>query len=142
MWKRTYSKKINGISPEQVWSEWVDIENWPKWHADLEYCKLHGEFAEGVRFTLKPTNMKAVEIEISEVEQGRSFTDCTKFPGAKMIDKHLVVPIVGGVKISNVLQVSGVFSFLWFLLVGRNVASSVPDEIESLIDRIKEKQND
>lgn len=44
MWEKTYSKFYSNITAEEIWNALIDINNWPKWHNDLEYCKLSGYF--------------------------------------------------------------------------------------------------
>lgn len=137
MWIRTYSKEFQGIKKEDVWKVWVDINNWPKWHGDLDYCQLEGDFKAGNYFMLKPKNMKAVKIILTNVIDGHLFTDCTSFFGAKMYDTHEVEEILNGVKLTNKLVVNGPLSWLWIKLVAQNVANTVPDEMESLIKLIR-----
>lgn len=137
MFRREYAKVFQGISSQEVWKQWVDIDAWPKWHDDLEFCKLKGSFQVGSFFTLKPRGIPAVQIEITSIDPGRSFTDLTRFPGAKMFDTHSLRELDGGLEISNTLEMKGPLSFLWFFLVGRNVAKSIPSETENLIKRIK-----
>ena len=137
MWKRQYIKTVKGISTEDVWKRWIDIDHWAEWHGDLDYCCLNGNFAVGSTFTLKPKGMKPVEIELTEINEGESFRDCTRFPGARMFNIHTVRAVSGGVEVSNELTISGPLSFFWFFLVGRNVAASIPEETEALIACIK-----
>ncbi len=56
-----------------------DINNWPTWHGDLEYCRLEGKFAVGSYFFLKQKGIRAVKITLTEVNKGYSFTGCTAF---------------------------------------------------------------
>ena len=44
---RTYSKTFQGISSKdiwRIWRIWTDVNSWPTWHGDLDYCKLEGDF--------------------------------------------------------------------------------------------------
>lgn len=133
MWKRTFSKTYTGVKKETIWRLWTDINNWPQWHDDLEYCTMIGEFVVGNHFMLKPKGMGAVKIMLTEVTQGTSFTDCTTFFGAKMYDTHTVEETPKGVKFTNILVVTGPLAWVWIVLVARHVANTVPDETESLI---------
>ena len=84
MWTHTYSKTFKNVKKETIWQLWADVNNWPTWQGDLDYCKLEGAFAVGSHFMLKPKGIKAFKIELTEIEEGRKFTDCTTFFGAKM----------------------------------------------------------
>lgn len=133
MWTKEYSKFYPDVKPEDIWKIWIDIDNWPKWHSDLEYCKLEGEFKVGNHFILKPKGVKAVRITLTEINNGKSFTDLTTFFGAKMYDTHSMEVKDGGILLSNKLVVIGPLRWLWIKLVAENVANTVPDEIDSLV---------
>ena len=128
MWKQSHSKIYQGIKKEDIWRLWVDVNNWPKWHDDLEYCKMEGLFTIGNYFMLKPKGIPAVKIELTEIEEGRKFTDCTKFFGAKMYEETK-----DGLRISNTLIVTGPLQFIWIKLVAQNVAATVPQENDALV---------
>ena len=133
MWSRTHSKFYPNVSQESIWRIWIDINNWPSWHDDLDYCKLEGDFKVGNYFMLKPKGVSAVKIILTEINKGHSFTDCTKFFGAKMFDTHSMVVKDGGVLLSNYLKVTGPLKWLWIKLVANNVADTVQEEMDSLV---------
>jgi hypothetical protein len=133
MWTRTYSKVYPGVKKEDVWSLWTDVNGWTKWHGDLDYCKLEGDFAVGNHFELKPKGAPAVKIELVEIEVGRRFSDRTLFPGAQMVDTHELEETPEGLRLTNRLAVSGPLKFLWIKLVAQNVADTVPKENDDLV---------
>ncbi len=133
MWTKTYSKTFQGIKREDIWRIWIDVDNWPKWHGDLDYCKLEGHFAVGNHFMLKPKGINPVKVYLTEINDGHSFTDCTTFFGTKMFDTHAMEETSQGLKLSNKLVVTGPLKWLWIKLVAKNVADSVPEEIENLV---------
>lgn len=136
MWTRTYSKTFKNIKREDVWSLWADVERWPTWHGDLDYCKLVGDFAVGNYFILKPKGVRPVKIVLTELNEGYSFTDCTSFLGAKMYDTHAMEETDKGLRLTNTLVVTGPMKWLWIKLVAQNVAKTVPQEIESLVTMV------
>ena len=101
MWTKSFSKFYTGIKAENIWNLWVDVNNWPKWHEDLEYCKMDGEFKVGNHFFLKPKGIAQVKIKITEISEGKKFTDCTTFFGAKMYDTHAIEENADGIHISR-----------------------------------------
>jgi hypothetical protein len=134
MWSKSFSKVYSGVSSQIVWGLWTDINNWPRWHGDLEYCRLEGPFAVGNHFFLKPKGVRPVKIVLTEIEEGRKFTDCTIFPGAKMFDTHALEETSKGLMLTNTLVVTGPLKWLWIKLVAQNVANTVPDEMEALVN--------
>ncbi len=140
MCKRIHSKVFRNLDKEKVWSLMTDIEAWPTWHDDLEFCKLVGGFQVGSYFYLKPKGMKSVKIELIEIKEGFSFTDCTRFHLAKMYDTHVIEETSEGLKLTNHLEITGPLKYLWFFLVGRHVAASAPKELKSLARLSKEER--
>ncbi len=133
MWTRTYSKTFQDIKREDIWRIWTDVNNWPTWHGDLDYCKLDGDFAVGNYFILKPKSINPVKIMLTEIVDDHHFTDCTSFFGAKMYDTHAMEDTADGLKLTNKLVVTGPLKWLWIKLVAQNVADTVPEEMESLV---------
>lgn len=132
MWIRSFSKVYSGLNKQEIWSLWTDVNNWPTWHDDLEYCKMGGDFRVGNYFMLKPKGVKAVKIVLTEIEEGRKFTDCTTFFGAKMYDTHAMEETPEGLRLTNTLVVTGPLKWLWINLVAKNVADTVPHAMEIL----------
>lgn len=134
MWTHTFRKTYKNVKKEAVWNLWTDIPNWPKWHGDLEYCKMEGPFEVGNFFFLKPKNMKPVKISLTEINWGQSFTDCTEFFGAKMYDTHTLKETSQGLEMENTLLVTGPLTWLWVKLVAQHVANTGEEEMEMLIN--------
>lgn len=141
MWTRTYSKIFKNVRKEIIWQIWTDVNNWPRWHGDLDSCQMEGSFVVGNHFMLKPKGLNPVKIELVEIEEGRKFIDCTSFFGAKMYDTHEMKEVKDGVQVTNTLIVTGPLKWLWIKLVAQNVAGTVPQEMEALINlaRVYEK---
>ena len=137
MWIRTYSKVFKDINKEDIWRIWTDVNNWPTWHGDLDYCKMEGDFVVGNHFTLKPKGVNAVKIQLTAIDEGHQFTDCTTFFGAKMYDTHTMEETSEGLKLTNTLTVTGPLKWLWIKLVAQNVADTVPGEMEALVKLAK-----
>lgn len=139
MWKRTFNKTYQNVKKEDIWRIWTDINNWPTWHDDLEYCTLNGPFVVGNHFILKPKGVSAVKIELTEIVEGKKFTDCTTFFGAKMYDTHELEETKDGLRITNTLIVTGWLKYIWIKLVAQHVADTIPAETEALIKLARSK---
>jgi len=139
MWTQTHSKIYQGIKKEDIWHLWTDVNNWTAWHDDLDYCKMEGEFRVGNHFRLKPKSAPAVKIELVEIIEGQKFTDCTKFFGAKMYDTHALEETKEGLCLTNTLVVTGLLKLLWIKLVAQNVADTVPQEMDALVNLARAK---
>jgi hypothetical protein len=137
MWSKTYSKKVKGLTAEQVWQVWTDINQWHTWQSDIEYAKLDGKFKVGSSFLLKPKGSPAVRITLIEVEQNRKFTDLTQFPGAKMYGCHEFIVHEDELEIKTTMRIEGLLSFLWRKIVAENVANGMRQQTENLIEKAR-----
>jgi hypothetical protein len=137
MWTRTHAQVYQGIKKEDIWRIWTDVNNWSKWHGDLEYCKMEDPFAVGNHFMLKPKGAPAVKITLTEIEEGHKFTDCTTFFGAKMYDTHEIEETKEGLRLTNTVLVTGPLKWLWVKLVAQNVAATVPQDMEELVKLVR-----
>lgn len=134
MWLKSHSTVYKDVRKEDIWRLWADINNYTKWHDDLDFCKLDGAFVVGNYFMLKPKGAPTFKVEIIELIENKKFTDCTKFWGAKMYDIHELEETKAGLCITSTLKVTGLLSFLWVQLVAKNVANSAPKEMEALVN--------
>jgi len=133
MWVKSYSKVYSDIRCEDIWRVWQDVNNWPLWDKDLEYCKMQGAFEEGNQFILKPIGGPKVKITLSEVIPNIKFTDYCKFPGATMYDAHQLDDTPEGVRVTSTITVTGLLQFILVKLVANNVANSVPKQMDALV---------
>lgn len=137
MWSKTYEKIYPGVTKEAVWELWADVNNWPQWDKELEYCTLVGAFIQGNSFILKPIGAPKVKLILSEVVSNHKFTDYCKFPGATMYDAHELKETSEGLHIKSTISVTGLLSFIWVRLVAKNVANSVPQQMDALVALVK-----
>lgn len=137
MWIKSHATQFKGIKKEVFWKLWTDINNWHLWNPDIEYCKLDQPLAVGNYFTLKPKGMGSVQIQLVEIVPNRKFTDCTKFPGAKMYGIHEIVENKEGVTLTTTVKIVGPLGFLWRILVGQKVANKLPQQMENLTRLVK-----
>lgn len=137
MWVRSHKKTYTGVKKENIWRVWTDVNQWSDWHGDLDTCTMEGPFAVGNYFMLKPKGMKAVRIDLVDVIEGKQFTDCTKFFGARMYDTHALEETENGLCLSNKLEVVGPLKWLWIKLVANNVAATIPDEMDALVAKAR-----
>jgi uncharacterized membrane protein len=84
--------------PATVWDLYADVERWPSWTASVDRLSaLDGTALEvGRRFRIEQPKMPKLVWEVTEVEQGRSWTWRQRSPGGTTIASHEVVPIDGG----------------------------------------------
>jgi hypothetical protein len=139
MWEAKYEKTFEGLGKEAIWSAWIDVNNWAEWDVELDYAKIQGAFAPGNKFFLKPKGGPRVSVELIAIKPLASFTDVTRFPFAKMFDRHELEETSGGLKIKSRISVEGPLGWLWAKIVARGVAAGVPAQMESLVAYARRK---
>ena len=134
MWSKTYSKIYQGVNKAEIWRVWADVNNWPKWDKELEYCQMDHTFSVGNQFILKSKGGPKVKIILSEIKPNEKFTDFCKFPGATMHDAHELEETPNGLRITNTITVTGILGFIWVHLVAKNVVNSLPEQMDALVN--------
>lgn len=137
MFSRSFVKSYKGVSVKNIWETWSDVESWPKWDKELDYCSIDGDFESGTLFILKPKKGPKVEITLYDVLEEKAFSDFCKFPGATMYDIHEIEPTLDGVKIKNTIYMKGPLSFIWWFLVGKNVSKSIEGQTNNLVEYVR-----
>lgn len=82
--------------PLLIWRLFCDVEGWPQWNAGIEHIQLHGPFASGTRFTMRPPGEEAFASTLIEVREHQGFTDETILHGTRVVVHHAIAPLDGG----------------------------------------------
>lgn len=136
--EKTHKVSIEGLQADAVWKVWMDVNNWHTWDHDIEWARLNGPFADGSSFELKPKGGAKVRIALSDVEEEKTFTDCARFPFAKMFSIHELRVQDGVIELSHTVKMTGPLKKLWWHLVARNVASGMEQQTNNLVVRARQ----
>ncbi len=137
MWTRSHSIVTREVTKEQMWKLFADVNNWQTWDEGIEFAKLEGKFEKGNFFMLRPKGGPDVKVELLETEENKMFLDVTKFPLAKMYDKHTFEETQEGLKITNTITVKGVLGFLWRKIVAQKIVDALPEDMQTQIKAAK-----
>jgi uncharacterized protein YndB with AHSA1/START domain len=137
MWSSTYSKRVKGVSADQVWSVWTDVNQWTSWQNDLELARLEHDFKAGTKFLMRPKGGPNVNIELLRVERNRNFTDLTRFPLARMTGSHDLIEHGDELEVRTTMKVEGLLSFLWVKIVANDVAKGLEAQTDALLKRVR-----
>jgi len=81
-----------------VWDVFSDVERWPEWTASVSSLNAldgHG-LAVGKRFAIKQPRMPKLVWEVTDVEEGRSWTWVQRSPGGLTKASHHIEALSGG----------------------------------------------
>jgi len=136
----TETRVVEGISKEEIYAFWADVNNWTKWNDEIESATLEGTFSKGNFFTLTLKGGSKVKIALLEVEENKGFTDLTKFPLAKMYGMHEIVDKEGKIELIATIKIEGLLSFLWTKIVAQGVADNLGSDMDKMIALMKNEK--
>jgi ligand-binding SRPBCC domain-containing protein len=125
MWQ-TSAETRTSAPPEAVWALWADAARWREWNDQIASAELDSPLEQGavarIRFRRSP---RALRFTVTSFEDRRSFTDETRFPGARLAHEHRVEPDGAGSRIVHRLSFTGRAERLWGLVMGRPMRAAV-----------------
>ncbi|MGC4028993.1 MAG: SRPBCC family protein [Steroidobacteraceae bacterium] len=128
MWKSETGIDID-VESAHVWTLFTDVAGWPKWNAGVEAIELHGAFADGTTFLMKPPGMDALLSTLTDVHAGESFTDVTVVDATTVRVFHGLQPLGRGrTRVTYRIEVSGPDAEE----VGRMASADFGDVLKSL----------
>ncbi len=133
MWTKSHSIVTKEVTKEQMWKLFSDVNNWHTWDNGIEFARLEGKFEKGNHFMLRPKGGPNVRVELLETIENNSFLDVTKFPLAKMYDNHLLEETANGLKITNIITVTGILGILWRKIVAQKIVDALPTDMQEQI---------
>ena len=95
VWEGEHSIEINA-SAEAIWALFKDVAGWKRWNAGIETIELHGPFAAGTEFTMKPPGQDALTTQLVEVTENSGFLDKTCVGELSVFVDHRIVAIASG----------------------------------------------
>lgn len=107
MW--THEESIETTAaPAAVWRLFTDVAGWKRWNAGIEEIAIHGPFAAGTTFTMRPPGEEAFVSTLIDVRESEGFTDETVLDGTRVLVSHAITPLpAGGARITYRTQVTG-----------------------------------
>ena len=128
MW--THEESIESTAtPAQIWKVWSDVQGWKRWNAGIEEIELHGPFAPGTTFSMKPPGEDPFTSTLVDVRPDESFTDETIIDGTRVLVRHAIVPLAAGrVRISYSTEITGPSAAEF----GPMVTADFPDVLKGL----------
>ena len=125
MWETT-AESHTDAPPSAVWALWCDAGRWRDWNEQIVSAELLRPFEQGatarVHFKRFP---RALRFTITQLEDGRAFTDETRLPGARLGHEHRVDRIDGRTRIFHRLYFDGPAERVWALVMGRQMQIAV-----------------
>jgi uncharacterized protein YndB with AHSA1/START domain len=74
MWEYEYSVQT-AADPRLLWAHWSDMASWPRWNDGIAKIEVDGPFEVGTVFRMSPPGEEPIEMRLTEIVPGESFTD-------------------------------------------------------------------
>lgn len=136
-YQQSYSKIVTGVTEQQIWAIWSDLNKRALWDDDTEWAQMSGEFVLGSTFLFKPKNGPKLTMQITECTSGKSFTDCFKLPLAKLYGDHNITRVEDGLRLTTTIRVTGPLAWLWKRVIAKKIVATLPKQTESLVNYAK-----
>ena len=128
----------SSAEPARFFARWVDHDTWGQWSPDTQWVRLDGPVALGTQGRLKPRSGPTVRFTITGLVPEREYTDTSRLPGGRLVFQHLVRPLEVGCELEVRVSLSGPLSALWAMVMGRQFATSAPEDLARLITLVEQ----
>jgi len=121
-------------------AKWTDHDTWSRWSPDTEWVRFDGPVQVGGRGVLKPKGGPKVRFEVSVLRDDPAdaeYTDINSLPGAKIIFRHTARTVNGRTELVAEASVHGPLARVWALIMGKDFAHSVPEDLELLVTLVE-----
>lgn len=133
MWAYEHSETAE-VSPQSIWKAWSRVEDWGSWNSDIEEISIHGPFAAGTTFTMKPFGQDPIQMRLAEVVENEVFTDVAEIEGLVLRTAHQITPTTDGRhKITYRMEITGPAADELAPELGPQITADFPETIAALI---------
>jgi uncharacterized protein YndB with AHSA1/START domain len=118
---------------QRVWGIWSNPSTWPRWNPDVIAITIDGPFATGSAGRMTTRAGGTHQIELENVQPGRTFTIRTSpAPLSTFHFKCEVAPARGGSEISQGVSMTGPLGGLMSVMMGSRMAAGFEPILEGL----------
>jgi uncharacterized membrane protein len=125
-----------------VWAVFTDVRSWPRWTSSVRTIDYRDDetLRPGTRVRIAQPRMPKLVWQVTEVEEGRSFTWVASSPGVRTVARHAVdADPEGGSRLTLTLEQEGPLAGLVGLLMGRQTRRYVRTEAAGLAAAAEER---
>jgi Polyketide cyclase / dehydrase and lipid transport len=141
VWESEYSVQAQ-VAPESVWRVWADFENAASWNEGIESIELHGPFASGSEFSMKPVGREAIVMRLAEVAENVSFAEVAEANGLTIRVIHRVERLDGQrTRIAYRTEITGEGADELGPELGRGVTAAFPDAVAKLVELARRRES-
>jgi hypothetical protein len=128
MWRSEHSIEID-VPPVVIWRLFEDVEGWKAWNSGIESIEMHGPFAVGTKFTMKPPGQDAFQTTLVQIIGNELFVDETRLGDVCVRVTHRIARLAPArVRVTYAAEVTGASAEE----IGLLVSGDFPDVLRAL----------
>lgn len=126
------SKIVIPTPAQPIFALYADVAGWSRWDPDTQAASLDGPFQLGSRGRLVPTHGRAVPMQLTQLEPGRSFTVQARIPLLEMVFDHELRAVSGGTEATHRVSFTGLLAPLLGRMLAAQLRRNLPRTLASL----------
>lgn len=120
-WNKKFSLTKMDVDREMVWSIVADVDNIFKWNQSVLYSMITNEPKTGANFVILFKSGDVKNAIILSYVPFEEFIYSVQLPFAKLMVSYKISEIKIGAVISVNYKITGVLSFYWAMVLGKNL---------------------
>lgn len=107
MWTTEHTATTD-VEAAALWAALRDLHSGIPLGPSSDHFELHGPFAVGTEVSVTPQGQETMRSVITELVEGRSYADTTRFGDLVLLFRHTLVPLPGGgTRVTHQLCIDG-----------------------------------
>ena len=129
------AEATTSASPTQAWRALIDVTDWPHWTPSYKSIERldGGPVTVGSRARVRQPRLAPAIYEVSEIDEGKTFTWTSTAAGVRTVARHRLVPEPdGGTRIELAAELTGWLAGPVKALLGRRIQRYVSLEANGI----------
>ncbi|MEP7055078.1 MAG: SRPBCC family protein [Actinomycetota bacterium] len=132
MWQFEHTENTTATA-QQIWTLYADPARWHEWDEGITHVSLEGPFAPGTTGRIKPKGGPSLRFVLAEVTPGKSFTDATTLPLARVRFAHHIAATPTGNAVTQRVWFTGPLAAMFARWMGRSMVADMPATMRRLL---------
>ena len=119
-----------------IWSIWVDVNNWNKWDSGIEHSEIKQSFKEGAVFSLMPQGAEPIEVTLKTVTAGEEFSDEAVLPFGIIRNFHRIEKNGEQIHLTHEVRAEIAADAVGFFAaeIWPHMQKGLPDSVSNILD--------
>lgn len=119
-------------SPEVIWEIWTTVDQWKAWDTGLKDASMETAFALGAKGSILSLEDRTSRFEVTEFEEGVSYTIKTKLPLGGLHVRRFLEPTGDSTRITHEVWFTGLTGKLFARMFGPKFREMLPEVVRNV----------